>query len=294
MSQQYTVRISTADIRWAGTNARVYITLHGDKGSTGEQYLDRPGNDFKRDSERDYSFESIDIGTPELIRLRHDNTGAGGAAWYVEWAKVRKAKKNQEWLFPCYSWLDADGEGISREFTVEGGIPSASIIDGQIQSKTVGNEVQIYDHRKSSISEQHEFTFTQQYTQTVTFDKTESTKIGGEFGLDVSVPIKAIQLGINARTNIEKIIQSKFGLLETKSSEAKHLHKFTVPEKTLYIAKVYWSQRVQFGHIKRGERYLPFRAALGLKQDIQTQTFLKGQPLPPDVIAAMKKLGIPV
>jgi hypothetical protein len=292
MQQQYTVTIKTGDIRWAGADARVYITLHGDKGSTGEQYLDRKGNDFERDSQRDYVFKGIDIGTPEQIRLRHDNTRPG-EAWYVDWVKVHKAK-NQVWLFPCYSWLDADGEGIERIFTVEGGIPSASIIDGKITSIPAGNEVQIYDHRKSGISEQHEFTFTQQYTQTVTFDKTESTKIGGEFGLEVSVPIKAIQLGINARQNIEKTIQSKFGLIETKSSEAKHVHKFTVPGNTLYVAKIYWSQRVQFGHVKRGERYLPFRAALGLKQDIQTLTFLKGQPLPPDVIAAMKKLGIPV
>ena len=292
MQQQYTVTIKTGDIRWAGTDARVYITLHGDKGSTAEQYLDRKGNDFERDSQRDYVFKGIDIGTPEQIRLRHDNTRPG-EAWYVDWVKVRNAK-NQGWLFPCYSWLDEDGEGINRIFTLEGGIPSASIIDGKLGSIPAGKEVQIYDHRKSSISEQHEFTFTQQYTQTVTFDKTESTKKGGEFGLEVSVPIKAIQLGINARQNIEKTIQSKFGLIETKSSEAKHIHTFTVPDKTLYMATIYWVQRVQFGYVKRGERYLPFRAALGLKQDIQTQTFLKGQPLPPDVIAAMKKLGIPV
>jgi len=292
MQQQYTVTIKTGDIRWAGTDARVYITLHGDKGSTAEQYLDRKGNDFERDSQRDYVFKGIDIGTPEQIRLRHDNTRPG-EAWYVDWVKVRNAK-NQGWLFPCYSWLDEDGEGINRIFTLEGGIPSASIIDGKLGSIPAGKEVQIYDHRKSSISEQHEFTFTQQYTQTVTFDKTESTKNGGEFGLEVSVPIKAIQLGINARQNIEKTIQSKFGLIETKSSEAKHIHTFTVPDKTLYMATIYWVQRVQFGYVKRGERYLPFRAALGLKQDIQTQTFLKGQPLPPDVIAAMKKLGIPV
>ena len=292
MQQQYTVTIKTGDIRWAGTDARVYITLHGDKGSTAEQYLDRKGNDFERDSQRDYVFKGIDIGTPEQIRLRHDNTRPG-EAWYVDWVKVRNAK-NQGWLFPCYSWLDEDGEGINRIFTLEGGIPSASIIDGKLGSIPAGKEVQIYDHRKSSISEQHEFTFTQQYTQTVTFDKTESTKNGGEFGLEVSVPIKAIQLGINARQNIEKTIQSKFGLIETKSSEAKHIHTFTVPDKTLYMATIYWVQRVQFGYVKRGERYLPFRAALGLKQNIKTHTFLKGQPLPPDVIAAMKKLGIPV
>jgi len=292
MSQQYTVTIKTGDIRWAGTDARVYITLHGDKGSTGEQYLDRKGNDFERDSQRDYVFKGIDIGTPEQIRLRHDNTRPG-EAWYVDWVKVHKAK-NQVWLFPCYSWLDADGEGIDRIFTVEGGLPSATFIDGIIKTIPAGKEVQIFDHRDSNIPVQHEFTFTQQYTQTVTFDKTESTKIGGEFGLEVSVPIKAIQLGINARKNIEKTIQSKFGLLETKSSEAKHVQTFTVPGNTLYRVDIEWFQRVQFGHVKRGERYLPFRAALGLKQDIKTHTFLKGQPLPPDIIASMKKLGIPV
>jgi hypothetical protein len=292
MSQQYTVTIKTGDVRWAGTDARVYITLHGDKGSTAEQYLDRKGNDFERDSQRDYVFKGIDIGTPEQIRLRHDNTRPG-EAWYVDWVKVRNAK-NQGWVFPCYSWLDEDGEGIDRFFTVDGGIPSASIIDGIIKLIPAGKEVQIFDHRKSNIPVQHEFTFTQQYTQTVTFDKTESTKIGGEFGLEVSVPIKGIQLGINARKNIEKTIQSKFGLVETKSSEAKHVQTFTVPGNTLYRVDIEWFQRVQFGHVKRGERYLPFRAALGLKQDIKTHTFLKGQPLPPDTIASMIKLGISV
>lgn len=292
MSQEYTVTIRTGDVRWAGTDASVYITLHGDKGSTGEQYLDRKGNDFERDSQRDYVFKGIDIGTPEQIRLRHDDTGIG-EAWYVDWVKVRKGK-NQVWLFPCYSWLDAGGEGIERIFTVEGGLPSATFIDGIINSVFAGKEVQIFDQRNSKVPVQHEFTFTQKYTQTVTFDKTESTKIGGEFGLEVSVPIKNIQLGINARQNIEKTIQSKFGLLETKSSEAKHVQTFTVPANTLYRVEIKWFQRVQFGHVKRGERYLPFRAALGLKQDIKTQTFLKGQLLPPDIIDSMKTLGISV
>jgi len=290
---QYTVRIRTGNITYAGTDANVYITLYGDRGSTGEQYLDSSANDFERGSERDYVFQAIDIGTPEQIRLRHDNTYAG-AAWYVDWVKVR-TENSKESLFPCYSWLDAGGEGIDRLFTFEGGIPGASIIDGKITTIPAGSEVQVYDHRNSIISEEHEFTFTQSYTQTISFDKTESTKTGAEFGVEVSVPIKAIQLGASARTSIEKTIESKFGLLETKSSEAKHVYKFTVPGNTLYVAKMYWSQRVQYGQIKRGERYLPFRAALGLKEDVKTYTFPKGEPLPPlpqDVIDAIKKLDI--
>jgi hypothetical protein len=288
---QYIVTIRTGDKMWAGTDANVYITLHGDRGSTGEQYLDSPANDFERDSERNYVFNGIDIGTPEKISLRHDNTGAG-AAWYVDWVKVDK-ENGKKSLFPCYSWLDAGGQGgIDRQFSLDGGIPAASIIDGKIITVPAGSEIQIYDHRNSTISEEHEFTFTQSYTQTISFDQTESTKIGAEFGVEVSVPIKAVQLGADARLSIEKVIESKFGLSETKSSEAEHVYRFIVPGNTLYIAQIHWSQRVQYGHIKRGDRYLPFRAALGLKQDVQSRTFLKGDPLPQDVIDKMKTLGL--
>ncbi|MGW0535162.1 PLAT/LH2 domain-containing protein [Streptomyces sp. NPDC003032] len=72
---RYYVRIHTADVADAGTDAAVYATIIGEEGQTPETELDNIGNDFERGSTSGYSIPSPHIGRPLKIRLRHNNGG---------------------------------------------------------------------------------------------------------------------------------------------------------------------------------------------------------------------------
>lgn len=44
----YRVNVFTSDLNNAGTDARVFLTVYGSKGDTGEQALDNSANNFER------------------------------------------------------------------------------------------------------------------------------------------------------------------------------------------------------------------------------------------------------
>ncbi len=48
------VLVKTSDVRGAGTDADVFISIYGPLGDTGEQELDASGNNFERGQVRDY------------------------------------------------------------------------------------------------------------------------------------------------------------------------------------------------------------------------------------------------
>ncbi len=47
-SVTYRVLVQTSDVRGAGTDSNVYITLYGDKGDSGERQIESGANNFER------------------------------------------------------------------------------------------------------------------------------------------------------------------------------------------------------------------------------------------------------
>jgi hypothetical protein len=44
----YTVTVSTGNVRGAGTSAKVFVTLFGEKGDSGKKFLDNAPDNFER------------------------------------------------------------------------------------------------------------------------------------------------------------------------------------------------------------------------------------------------------
>ena len=78
----YHITVYTGDKRNAGTDARVYIVMHGDKSSSGQLFL----NDGKFEAK---SIDPFKIDGPDEISpltaldIGHDNSGMG-PGWYLD------------------------------------------------------------------------------------------------------------------------------------------------------------------------------------------------------------------
>lgn len=116
-TMDYTIKVKTNGRDDAGTGANVYITIHGERGDSGEFGLDTPGhNDFEKDSEEVFSKTTKYLGELTKLRIRHDNTG-DKPGWFLDYIQIEeKEEPRRTWYFPCFRWLakDVDDHLIDR------------------------------------------------------------------------------------------------------------------------------------------------------------------------------------
>uniref|UniRef100_A0A3Q3FUX6 Lipoxygenase homology PLAT domains 1b n=1 Tax=Labrus bergylta TaxID=56723 RepID=A0A3Q3FUX6_9LABR len=144
----YEVTVVTGDVMFAGTNAKVFIQIYGDKGKTEVLTLESRSNNYERNTTEIYKIEAKDVGKVFKIRIGHDGSGIG-SGWFLETVDVKhlimalmpkekkkedkkkkkKKKKDEEdeeeegeeemqevvltYHFPCSRWLaggEEDGE----------------------------------------------------------------------------------------------------------------------------------------------------------------------------------------
>jgi hypothetical protein len=103
----YTVKVQTGDVDDAGTDAKVYITLYGRNGSSGERHLEEsqehPKDPFEKGYLDTFTLDNEDLGDLHCINIRHDNSGHK-PGWFLEHIIVNK------WDFHCHRWLAKDGD----------------------------------------------------------------------------------------------------------------------------------------------------------------------------------------
>jgi hypothetical protein len=128
--QRYVLEVVTADVKWAGTDARVTVELHGERASSGALALgpQRWRDNFARGSTDTFEL-LLPAGAPELGALRrlsvqHDGEGFG-AGWLLEQITVHRMRPDaaaaaaEVTRFPCGRWLDQrkDDGRTRRELT---------------------------------------------------------------------------------------------------------------------------------------------------------------------------------
>ncbi|XP_029365801.1 lipoxygenase homology domain-containing protein 1-like [Echeneis naucrates] len=116
----YEVTVMTGDVMFAGTNARVFIQIYGDKGKTEVISLESRSNNFERNTTDIFKIEAKDVGKIFKIRVGHDGSGLG-SGWFLESLDVKHLimaleeggeemqEVVQKYHFPCSRWL-AEGE----------------------------------------------------------------------------------------------------------------------------------------------------------------------------------------
>ena len=71
----YTVKILTADRRFAGTDAQVHIQLFGEQSESELHNIDAKHGSFERGTEFEFSMECGHLGKLKKIRIGHNNKG---------------------------------------------------------------------------------------------------------------------------------------------------------------------------------------------------------------------------
>lgn len=80
----YNVQVMTGDIRGAGTNSKIHLVMHGQKGikNSGKMFLE--GGTFERAQIDIFNVEIMDLISPlSRVTIGHDNAGIS-CGWYCE------------------------------------------------------------------------------------------------------------------------------------------------------------------------------------------------------------------
>lgn len=107
MSTEYTIRVTTDGRLYAGTKAKVYITLNGKDAVSKELELVNPsGAAFDRGAVSTFSYNAEEeFGNLESIRIRHDNSG-DLPGWLLNDIFIQNMETLQAWTFGFKCWLD--------------------------------------------------------------------------------------------------------------------------------------------------------------------------------------------
>uniref|UniRef100_A0A061SAF0 Lipoxygenase homology domain-containing protein 1 n=1 Tax=Tetraselmis sp. GSL018 TaxID=582737 RepID=A0A061SAF0_9CHLO len=94
------IEVHTSDVKGAGTDANVFIQLHGSRGEIGPVKLDTCPENFERGTIDTFHIDEQDIGQIQSLLIGHDNTG-NGPAWHVAKIKVSNLSNGASWWFPA-------------------------------------------------------------------------------------------------------------------------------------------------------------------------------------------------
>uniref|UniRef100_A0A670JIB8 Lipoxygenase homology PLAT domains 1 n=1 Tax=Podarcis muralis TaxID=64176 RepID=A0A670JIB8_PODMU len=114
VSTVYEVVTVTGDVRGAGTDANVFVTLFGEFGITPKAHLtSKSSSAFERSKTDVFRVRTNNVGTIRKIRIEHDNTGMN-ASWFLDRVIVTDMNRpHLRFYFPCNNWLSKDeGDGL--------------------------------------------------------------------------------------------------------------------------------------------------------------------------------------
>ncbi|XP_066870763.1 lipoxygenase homology domain-containing protein 1-like [Kogia breviceps] len=102
----YEVVTATGDVRGAGTDANVFITIFGENGLSPKLHLtSKSESAFEKANIDVFRVRTNNVGLIYKIRIEHDNTGLN-ASWYLDRVIVTDMKRpHLRYYFNCNNWL---------------------------------------------------------------------------------------------------------------------------------------------------------------------------------------------
>merc|ERR1712002_1265219 len=101
-AESWMLAIGTSNITDAGTDASIWIQLHGENGDSEKMEMDSPKDNFERNSMDLFSFETKDLGTINYITLSADRYLHG--TWHPAQLTL-ESKNGPYYYFPVNQWL---------------------------------------------------------------------------------------------------------------------------------------------------------------------------------------------
>lgn len=109
---KYEIIVITGDVKGAGTDANVFVTIYGVNGDSGRRQLRQKfRNLFERGRTDRFVLEMLDLG--ELLRIKVEHDGSKwNCGWFLECVELTNTANSVTTIFQCGKWLDpekADG-----------------------------------------------------------------------------------------------------------------------------------------------------------------------------------------
>ncbi|XP_076139289.1 lipoxygenase homology domain-containing protein 1-like [Alosa pseudoharengus] len=110
----YEVVTVTGDVKGAGTDANVFVTLFGEYGVTPKVHLaSKNRSAFEKNKTDVFRIKTHNVGTIQKLRIEHDNTGMN-AGWFLDRVVLTDmSRPHLRFFFCCNNWLSReDGDGL--------------------------------------------------------------------------------------------------------------------------------------------------------------------------------------
>uniref|UniRef100_A0A8C8HBG1 PLAT domain-containing protein n=1 Tax=Oncorhynchus tshawytscha TaxID=74940 RepID=A0A8C8HBG1_ONCTS len=111
----YEVVTVTGDVRGAGTDANVFVTLFGEFGITPKVHLaSKSRTAFEKNKTDVFRIKTHNVGPLKKLRIEHDNTGGLNASWFLDRVVVTDMNRpHLRFYFACNNWLSREeGDGL--------------------------------------------------------------------------------------------------------------------------------------------------------------------------------------
>jgi hypothetical protein len=118
----YRIMVITGNVRGAGTDADVFITIVGEKGKVDRELLSNNKDNFERGRVDNFGVQTTDLGELKSITIGHNGRGFG-SAWFLDKVFIINDKTEKKWVFPCNRWFaknEDDGKIERTLFPSEG------------------------------------------------------------------------------------------------------------------------------------------------------------------------------
>ncbi|XP_075070522.1 oxygen-regulated protein 1 [Mixophyes fleayi] len=150
---KYKIHVVTGDLWNAGTEANVYMSLHGQYGDTGSRPLlkSNQANPFIKGQTDTFFLEAVHLSDIHRVIIGHDGLEPGNG-WYLEKVIVHDELKDKEYTFFCYRWLDEGEEDgkIVRNLSISDEADFPARHELEVKKKEMWNaEKWKYQHENS-------------------------------------------------------------------------------------------------------------------------------------------------
>ncbi|XP_014663676.1 PREDICTED: lipoxygenase homology domain-containing protein 1-like [Priapulus caudatus] len=136
---EYVVRVYTGDYEGAGTDAQVWLMLHGEFGDTGRRLLSKSTTNskpFQRAMMDEFQLSAIDLGKLDHVTLEHDGHGRGAGCYINKIIVNVSLNDTVDRIFPVNRWID-EGAGDRRldvKCPLLGDVDTSEIMDAAAES----------------------------------------------------------------------------------------------------------------------------------------------------------------
>ncbi|KAI9527480.1 Lipoxygenase y domain-containing protein 1 [Dissostichus eleginoides] len=106
----YEVVTVTGDVKGAGTDANVFVTLFGEFGVTPKVHLaSKSRTAFEKNKTDVFRIKTHNVGAMKKLRIEHDNTGGLNASWFLDRVVVTDMHRpHLRFYFACNNWLSRE------------------------------------------------------------------------------------------------------------------------------------------------------------------------------------------